>query len=99
MKFLELKFPEEQSDFFRKAEIGEITQLNLPAYTDALLQKYLATYSYYLTVKTEFANQQNQNIYKPLSYNGPCENIGFEDGTTTGWQGSIATACEAVRPC
>ena len=45
MKFLEQQFPEERSDFFRKAEKGEITQLNLQDFTNALLQKYLNTYS------------------------------------------------------
>ncbi|WP_018343099.1 gliding motility-associated C-terminal domain-containing protein [Cytophaga aurantiaca] len=99
MKFLDQKFPEERSDFFRKVELGEVTELNLPDYTNALIEKYVNTYSFYVTVKDEFEEQQNQNVYKPLSYNGPCENIDFENGTTSGWQGAIATACENVRPC
>jgi gliding motility-associated-like protein len=98
-KFIDQKFPEERSDFFKKVEKGEITQINIQDYTIALLQKYLNAYPQYLTIKNEFTNQQNQNIYKPLSYNGPCENIDFESGTTDGWQGSIATACESSRPC
>ena len=98
IKFLEQEFPEERSDFFRKAERQEITQLNLEAYTNTLLQKYLDKYPFYLIIKNEFTRLQNQNIYRPLSYNGPCENIGFEDSTTTGWEGSIALACENI-PC
>jgi gliding motility-associated-like protein len=99
MKFLEQQFPEERSDFFKRAEQGEIVQLNLQDYINSLLQKYLNTYTYYLTVKNKFESEQNQNVYKPLSYNGPCENIDFENGTTSGWQGAIATACENVNPC
>jgi gliding motility-associated-like protein len=99
MKFLELTFSEDRSCFFKKAEKGEITALTLQSYTDELVKKYLSAYNSFEKNKQAFARLQNENIYAPLAFNGPCENIGFESGTTAGWQGSIANACEQAAPC
>lgn len=36
----------------------------------------------------------------PMVVNGPCNNMDFETGTTTGWQGLTASACTtSVVPC
>lgn len=99
MKFITYQFPEERSQFFKDAEIGKITSSNIQEYAAALTQKYINTYPLFLIYKTQFAIQQSAVNNLPLSINGPCENVDFEDGTTTGWQGFTGLACQQTQPC
>lgn len=99
MKYVQLKFPEERSDFIKRVSKGEITDLTIESYTEELIKKYLSVYDSFQKQKREFADLQNQNVYVPLSFNGPCENIDFESGTTAGWQGAIGTSCTDPTPC
>jgi gliding motility-associated-like protein len=99
-KFLQQQYPDQRSDFFKQAERGNITQSNLLEYVNEMTLKYINSYPDFLKVKSVFALQQeNSTINLPLSVNGPCENIGFETGTTTGWQGATGNACTSPTPC
>jgi len=99
-KFIHQQYPDDRSDFFKEAETGAITRLNLQEYVNAITLKYINSYPDFLKVKSTFAIQQETSaVNLPLSVNGPCENIGFETGTTTGWQGATGNACTNPTPC
>lgn len=96
MIFLEKKLIEAQFNFFNVPSKDSI-DFNVQNYSQNLVAAIVSNNNSFEIFKKEYAAQQN--TFSTLSYNGPCENIDFESGTTDGWQGLTAKACENVTPC
>ncbi len=78
-----------------------VTAATLAQYVNGLKQSYINQYSSFLTNKASFIQQlalQSANN-KVQQVNGPCVNMGFETGDTTGWTTYDAAACTNPTPC
>ncbi|HTF82629.1 MAG TPA: hypothetical protein VL947_12920, partial [Cytophagales bacterium] len=61
---------------------------------DLIKKELIASYPDYVTHKKTYIPQP-----APTVVNGPCTNIDFENGTTSGWQGTTGIACNRDQPC
>ena len=78
-----------------------VNAATLPQYVNGLKQSYINQYSSFLSNKASFIEQlalQSANN-KIQQVNGPCVNMGFETGDTTGWTTYDAAACTNPTPC
>lgn len=96
MEFLDKKFNEAQYIFFNPSPTDSTT-FNVKNYSNHLVSTILSNTDEFEDFKKEYVAQQR--TYGTLSFNGPCDNIDFESGTTNGWSGLTAKACENAKPC
>lgn len=69
---------------------------DLENFNNLLEDDLVSGYPIYQNIKDSLINLQPA----PLVVNGPCNNMDFETGTTTGWQGLTASACTtSTVPC
>ncbi len=80
-----------------------VTLLNFPQYTTNLEQSYITLYPDFLNNQAIFIQQvaQQNAANNTTQVNGPCTNMGFQSGTTSGWTTYSGTACGAANllPC
>lgn len=81
----------ESISFFQQAMGGKIDQSGLPQYVENLKNALIGKYPEFSKVKNDFLLNLESEKNKALSYNGPCENMGFEDGSFKGWSGQYGT--------
>ncbi|MFN3402711.1 MAG: gliding motility-associated C-terminal domain-containing protein [Cytophagaceae bacterium] len=81
----------ERINFFIRVRRGEINHANLQQYGEELKFRYIEKYPEFLKVKDQFAKEIEAVDNKVQVVNGPCVNMGFEEGTFNGWEGAIQT--------
>jgi gliding motility-associated-like protein len=94
--FLDKKFTQAKFNFFNLPSKTD-TAFNVQNFSNNLIASILSDNNAFEIFKKEYVAQQK--IFNTLSFNGPCDNIDFESGTTNGWQGFTAQACESPTPC
>lgn len=91
--YLRQKVDKDMSRFFFIVPLDSINETNWQTIRDEKKQEYLASYADFLTQKTDLALRRAASDNQVLVKNGPCTNIGFDNGTTSGWQASTSTYC------
>lgn len=87
-KFIKVRWMNDEVAFFGKVAKGEITESNLNQYVEELKKSYLLLYPDFLKGKEQLLREDAEEHDKVLVINGPCTNIGFEEGTFNGWAGT-----------
>jgi gliding motility-associated-like protein len=86
----------DRSLFFGKALHGELKENDIDDYLEKQVLRV------YKNVNAEFLNKKNsplkETILLPESAGDPCNNIDFESGNTTGWEGWTGFATEVAYP-
>lgn len=95
--YLEPYIHEDRVDFFSNAPFGGIPVSDFSSYIASMKQKYIALYPEFVKVKDAFAMEREALDNKPLEINGPCTNIGFENGNLNGWKLETGTACGSAN--
>jgi hypothetical protein len=89
--YMEERFRGEKINFFYNADQGLINEENLGAYVQSLSDIFINEYPNFLKVKDVY--DPDQGSIRPQAANGPCENVGFESGTFSGWTGFVGEHC------
>jgi len=90
LQFIAQKMDRAQFLFFQKGARGEISNTDINAYIATKRAEVEAYYQQFNLVKNTLSLVPPRK-FSPLKINGPCTNIGFEDGTS-GWTGFTGSA-------
>src|SRR5688572_9105288 len=99
LQYVRPVFVQYRSRFFEEASQGHLQESDIENFLQQLRSEYLAAYAGFQADKVNFARQYSLSGPQPLALNGPCTNVDFENGTTSGWMGSTGEACTNPTPC
>jgi hypothetical protein len=89
--YLAERFVNEKINFFYNADQGLVDNSNLIDYIENWNSRFIEEYQNFLIIKDNYIPRSVINLTQAI--NGPCENIGFESGSFTGWTGFVGEHC------